>query len=64
MVRKEVAKKSEEKKVAQKNSKKSSVGGKPVTNKNRSNRSSNLTPVLGARPIGGSKIPLQQSSFR
>jgi hypothetical protein len=64
MVRKAVAKKTEEKKVVQKKSKKPSVRGKPITNKNRSNRSSNLTPVLGARPIGGSKIPLRQSSFR
>ncbi len=64
MVSKMAAKQSEEKKIAQKNPKKSSIEGKPVTSKNRRNRSSNLTPVLGARPIGGSNIPLQQNSFR
>ena len=56
--------KPEGKKVVSKKLKQSGVRGKPVVKKNRVNRSSNLTPVLGVRPIGGSNIPLQQSSFR
>ena len=64
MVRKVAVKKPEGEKVVSENSKQSDIRRKPVTNKNRSNRSSNLTPVLGVRPIGGSNIPLQQSSFR
>ena len=64
MVRKVSAKKSGKKKAGEKTSKKSLVGGNSDTNKNQRNRSSNLTPVSGARPFERGSIPLQQRSFR
>ncbi|HIO24214.1 MAG TPA: hypothetical protein EYN22_07490 [Nitrospinaceae bacterium] len=64
MVRKVAAKKSGKKKVGKKTSKKSLVGGNSDTNKNQRNKSSNLTPVSGARPFERGSIPLQQRSFR
>ena len=64
MVRKVAAKKSGKKKECEKTSKKSLVGGNSDTNKNQRNKSSNLTPVSGARPFERGSIPLQQRSFR
>ena len=64
MVRKVAAKKSGKKKAGEKTSKKSLVGGNSDTNKNQRNRSSNLTPVSGARPFERGSIPVQQRSFR
>jgi len=64
MVRKVAAKKSGKKKAGEKTSKKSLVGGNSDTNKNQRNKSSNLTPVSGARPFERGSIPLQQRSFR
>ena len=64
MVRKVAAKKSGKKKAGEKTSKKSLVRGNSGTNNNRRNRSSNLTPVSGARPFERGSIPVQQRSFR
>jgi len=64
MVRKVAEKKSETKKAGEKTSKKFLVGGNSDTNNNRGNRSSNLTPVSGARPFEQGSISVQQRSFR